>query len=120
MTATAVDADQWLGHADQAGADQVRQPRPGASVDRGTRAPIRRPLDDARGLPVALHFFAANRNEHHEYPELYRKALRHMGGRAPVAVVADRGLSFKAMFEFHTRQGVGLICPDRNHAPGQT
>lgn len=28
-----------------------------------------------------------------------------MGGREPVAVVADRGLSFKSMFEFHTRKG---------------
>jgi hypothetical protein len=76
--------------------------------------------DTTTGLPVALHFFAADRNEHVEHPELYRKAVRNMGGREPVAVVADRGLSFKSMFEFHTRRGVGLIVPDRNPLPGKT
>jgi hypothetical protein len=76
--------------------------------------------DTTTGLPVALHFFPADRNEHVEYPELYRKAVRNMGGREPVAVVADRGLSFKSMFEFHTRKGVGLIVPDRAPYAGQT
>ena len=76
--------------------------------------------DTTTGLPVALHFSPADRNEHTEYPELYRKAVRNMGGRVPVAVVADRGLSFKEMFEFHARRGVGLIVPDRNPYPGQT
>lgn len=76
--------------------------------------------DTTTGLPVALHFFPADHNEHIEYPELYRQAVRNMGGREPAAVVADRGLSFKSMFEFHTRKGVGLIVPDRNPAPGQT
>src|SRR4051812_48575805 len=72
------------------------------------------------GLPVALHFFPADRNEHTEYPELYRQAVRNMAGREPVAVVADKGLSFKSMFEFHTHRGVGLIAPDREPYPGKT
>ncbi|MEA2321494.1 MAG: hypothetical protein QOD81_1344 [Solirubrobacteraceae bacterium] len=45
--------------------------------------------DTTTGLPVALHFFPADHNEHVEYPELYRQAVRNMGGREPVAVVAD-------------------------------
>jgi hypothetical protein len=73
-------------------------------------------IDHYTGAPVAVLVHSASINESIAYPELYRRATEATG-KAPRAVVADRGYSLSSIFEYNTRRGVGTVAKwRRKHA----
>lgn len=69
------------------------------------------------GAPLAINIFKASDQEHAHYRELYEDVLEATGGVKPMNVVADRGYSVEAVYEWNTRQGGGTVIPYRK--PGK-
>jgi hypothetical protein len=69
-------------------------------------------VDHYTGGVLAVSVTNASVQEHVAYPELYDQIKQHLG-RAPKAVVADRGYSVANVFELHTRDGVASAIPWR-------
>lgn len=69
-------------------------------------------IDHYTGAPVGVLVHSASLNEATTYPELYERAFEATG-KAPRAVVADRGYSLSAVFEHNTKRGVATVAPWR-------
>ncbi|MGH2714194.1 MAG: hypothetical protein ACRDM7_09990 [Thermoleophilaceae bacterium] len=82
-------------------------------------------IDHFHKAPTALHFFEADIQEHHGYPELYRKLLialgkdRHGRQRRPVSVIADRAWNNASFIGFNTHENVASITPERKLPGGK-
>ena len=74
--------------------------------------------DHYTGGVLATFNCSATVNEHIAYPELYQRVKTAIG-RAPAAVVADRGFAINAVYEMHTRDGAATVIPWRkqSHEP---
>ena len=71
-------------------------------------------VDHYTGGVLATLTCSASTNEHLAYPALYERA-RTAIGRAPAAVVADRGFAVDAVYEMHTRDDAATVIPWRKH-----
>jgi hypothetical protein len=69
-------------------------------------------IDHYTGAPLAVHVTSASLQEHLAYPDLFDKVVAATG-KAPVAVVADRGYSVGPVFRFNTERGVASVMPWR-------
>lgn len=71
-------------------------------------------IDHYTGAPVAVLVTSSSVQEHASYPELLAKTVEAIG-EAPRAVVGDRGISVKAVFERNTRAGIASVLPYRKY-----
>ena len=69
-------------------------------------------IDVFTGAPLATNIFAANKQEHLNYPDLFEN-LRTTLGRSPETVVMDRGYSIRKIFKLNTTRGVASVVPWR-------
>lgn len=71
-------------------------------------------IDHYTGAVIAVQTVSASVNEWNSYPELLSAALENLGPDAQVrAVVADKGLSVKSVFQTNTQLGIGTVAPYR-------
>ncbi|MCU1529283.1 MAG: hypothetical protein JWP75_3046 [Frondihabitans sp.] len=69
-------------------------------------------IDHYTGAPVAINLSSASIPEWKSYPELFSRVLENVG-KAPRAVVADKGFSVSSVFQLHTEQGTATVAPWR-------
>lgn len=71
-------------------------------------------VDHYTGAVLGVHVTHASMQEHIGYVDLYEQ-IKQQIGKAPRAIVADRGFSIEKVFEMHTRDGVASVIPWRKH-----
>jgi hypothetical protein len=74
-------------------------------------------VDHFTGAPVSVRVFDASTQEFKTYPEVMESTIATMGA-TPRAVVADRGLSMREIFEWNTRRGIASVMPYRKDSRG--
>jgi len=71
-------------------------------------------IDHFTGAPVAVRVTSASLQEHLAYPDLLEQATANTG-RAPEAMVADKGFTVRQIFEHNTTRGIATVVPWRPH-----
>ena len=69
-------------------------------------------VDHFTGAPLAIQVVSASVQEFNAYPKLIEEVERNLGC-TPRAMVGDRGLSTKAVYELNTRKGIATVVPFR-------
>jgi hypothetical protein len=77
-------------------------------------------VDHFTGAPVSVRVFNASFQECKIYPEMMESAIEAIGDTTR-SVVADRGLSTKAIYEWNTRRDIASVMPFReaSRRPGR-
>lgn len=71
-------------------------------------------VDHYTGAVIAVDTVNASVNEWISYPELLSQAIENLGPNGHVrAVVADKGLSVKSVYQTNTSLGIGTVTPYR-------
>lgn len=69
-------------------------------------------IDHYTGGTLLHKFEKATVQDYHTYPELLDGVIETLG-RTPVAMMADRGLATRSVYELTTRKGIATVIPSR-------